>query len=129
MHSLIDDLAAVRALIQLYIDGSNGDTAKLEQAFHGDARMFGRIGDNPTGSGPIADFISYIGENPGNAGPNYLAYVRTIDLSGDAGVAVLVETDYLGHDFVDYFSVARIDGVWKITNKTYAEVGLTQPPS
>ena len=89
--------------------------------------MFGRLGENPTNSGPIADCIAWIGESPGNAGPNYNAYIRSIDLSGDAGVAVLVETDYLGHDFVDYFSVARIDGVWQITNKTYADMGLTQP--
>ena len=34
-----------------------------------------------------------------------------------------VETDYLGCDFVDYFSVARIDGRWQITNKTYAYTG------
>jgi hypothetical protein len=42
-----------------------------------------------------------------------------IDLSADAGVAILVEPDYLGTDFVDYFSVARMAGRWWITNKTY----------
>jgi hypothetical protein len=125
MRSSIDDLEAVRKLIQLYIDGSNGDTAKLKEAFHRDARMFGHLGATPTTSGPITEFIDWIGKNPGNAGRNYVAYVRSIDVAGDAGVAVLVETDYLGHDFVDYFSVARIDGVWKITNKTYADMGLS----
>ena len=45
------------------------------------------------------------------------------DVCGDAGVAVLVEHDYLGCDFVDYFTVARIDGRWWITNKTYAHTG------
>jgi hypothetical protein len=34
-------------------------------------------------------------------GPKYKAMVRNIDSTGDAGVAVLVETDYLGCDFVD----------------------------
>ncbi len=33
---------------------------------------------------------------------------------------MLVEADYLGCDFVDYFSVERIDGRWQITNKTFA---------
>ena len=56
------------------------------------------------------------------------AYVRNNALAGDAGVAVLVETDYMGCDFVDYFSVARIGGRWQITNKTYAHTG-GQPPS
>ena len=56
------------------------------------------------------------------------ADIRTIDLVGDAGVAVLVETDYFGCDFVDFFTVARIDGRWWITNKTYAHTGGTPPP-
>ncbi|HEY1531629.1 MAG TPA: hypothetical protein VGF80_12490 [Galbitalea sp.] len=36
-------------------------------------------------------------------GPNYRADIGMIDLSADAGVAILVEPDYLGTDFVDYF--------------------------
>lgn len=65
---------------------------------------------------------------PGMAGPNYKYYVRSIDVTHDAGVAVVAETDYLGCDFVDYFSVAKIDGKWKITNKTYTCTGLTPKP-
>ena len=38
---------------------------------------------------------------------------------------MLVETDYFGCDFVDYFTVARINGRWWITNKTYAHTGGT----
>jgi hypothetical protein len=44
MSTYLQDLDDVRALLQLYIDGSNGDVAKLKQAFHPDARMFGHIG-------------------------------------------------------------------------------------
>ena len=29
----------------------------------------------------------------------------------------------MGCDFVDYFSVAKVDGRWVITNKTYAHTG------
>lgn len=122
----LQDLDDVRALIQLYIDGSNGDTDKLRQAFHADAHMFGHVGPMDTYE-PITDFFSFVEANPGAAGPGYRADIRTIDLAGDAGVAVLVETDYLGCDFVDYFTVARIDGRWWITNKTYAHTGGAPP--
>jgi len=122
MSNYLKDLADVRAVIQLYIDGSNGDVAKLKQAFHPDARMMGHIGAMDTYI-PITEFFKMVAERPGMAGPNYQAFVRSIDLAGDAGVAVLVETDYMGCDFVDYFSVARIDGRWMITNKTYAHTG------
>ena len=122
----LQDLADVRALIQLYVEGSNGDGDKMRQAFHPDAHMFGHIGAMETYE-PITDFTAMVEKQPGLAGPNYCAEVRMIDLAGDAGVAVLVETDYFGCDFVDYFTVARIDGRWWITNKTYAHTGGTPP--
>jgi len=122
----IEDLHAVRAIIQLYIDGANGDASKLEEAFHPDARMMGHIGPMETYI-PISGFIDMVRAQPGLAGPNYQAVLRSMDVSGDAGMAVLVETDYLGCDFVNYFSVARIDGRWMITNKTYAHTGGAPP--
>lgn len=126
MQAYLKDLDEVRAVIQLYIDGANGDVQKLKQAFHVDAHMMGHVGAMDTYI-PIADFFAMIAAQPGLAGPNYKATVRTIDITGDAGVAVLVETDYMGCDFVDYFSVARIDDRWQITNKTYAHTGGSPP--
>ena len=127
MNAYLDDLQQVRTLIQLYIDGANGDGAKLREAFHPSAHMFGHIGPVDR-TMPIEKFISGVEKNPGMCGPNYSAIVRSIDIVGDAGVAVLVETDYIGCDFVDWFTVARVDGRWWITNKTYAHTG-GQPPS
>lgn len=126
MSDLISDLDEVTALVQLYIDGANGDTEKLTKAFHPNAWMMGHIGPMDTYM-PITDFIGFIGTSPGLAGPGYRAVIQKIDLAGDAGVAVLAETDYMGCDFVDYFSVAKVDGRWVITNKTYAHTGGTPP--
>jgi hypothetical protein len=126
MSQEITDLDEVTALIHLYIDGSNGDVDKLRQAFHPNAWMMGHVGPMDTYM-PITDFFGLVASQPGLAGPNYRAIIRSIDLSGDAGVAVLAETDYMGCDFVDYFAVARVDGRWVITNKTYAHTG-GQPP-
>ena len=126
VSTYMQDLQDVRELIQLYIDGSNGDVDKLKRAFHKDAHMMGHIGPMETYF-PIGEFYKMVEASPGMAGANYQAVIRSIDLAGDAGVAVLAETDYLGCDFVDYFSVARIDGRWQITNKTYAHTGGTPP--
>jgi hypothetical protein len=100
----------------------------MRQAFHPLAHMFGHIGDEMPSYEPITDFTALVEANPGLAGPNYTWDIRTVDIVGDAGVAVLVETDYFGCDFVDYFTVCRIDGRWWITNKTYAHTGGTPPP-
>src|SRR5688500_5645058 len=99
MSDYMTDLDEVTRLIGLYIDGANGDVDKLKEAFHPDARMMGHIGPMETYM-PIQDFFAMIEAQPGGAGPNYKAIIRTIDLAGDAGVAVLVETDFIGCDFV-----------------------------
>ncbi|MGB5756150.1 MAG: nuclear transport factor 2 family protein [Acidimicrobiales bacterium] len=124
----VADLEAVTELIGLYIDGAAGEVAKLRKAFHADAQMMGHIGPMNTYF-PITEFFKMVEANPGMAGPGYKAVIQSIDLTGDAGVAVLAETDYLGCDFVDYFSVAKVEGEWKITNKTYAHTGGTPPAS
>jgi len=126
MKDHLQDIADVRAVVQLYIDGASGDAAKLKEAFHPDARMFGHIGEMALHV-PIGDFIGMVEGSPSMAGPDYSADVRTVDVIGDAGVAVLVEHDYFGCDFVDYFTVARIDGRWWITNKTFAHTGGSMP--
>ena len=134
MSANVKDFDDVRAVIQLYVDGSNGDVEKLQRAFHPAARMAGRFGaeldDNtpiPDDNTPIADYISWVAAQPVLAGPEFRSVVRTIDLSGDAGMVVLLLSDWAGSDFVDYLSVARLDGRWQITNKTYAQVGGVAP--
>jgi hypothetical protein len=127
MAQYMDDLEAIRGVVQLYIDGANGDVAKLEQAFHPNAWMFGHVGAMETNM-PIQDFIAFVSNTPGLAGPSYRATVTSLDVVGDAAVATLAEENYMGCDFVDYFSLARIDGHWKIVNKTYAHTG-GEPPA
>ncbi|HPA52839.1 MAG TPA: nuclear transport factor 2 family protein [Thermoanaerobaculia bacterium] len=48
----------------------------------------------------------------------------SIDVAGDAAVAK-VELDYPKVFFVDYLSLLKIDGVWKIAQKTYT--GTSKP--
>ena len=118
----MSDLDEVSQLMQHYVDGADGDVALLRRIFHPSARMIGQWAGHEV-EVPIDDFYAEVEANPGMAGPDYQATVRSIDLTGDVGVAVLVETDYFGCDFVDYFTVARIEGTWRITQKSYAVTG------
>lgn len=123
----LDDLEAITRLVQLYIDGAGGDVAKLRAAFDADARMYGHIGKVEHAI-PISGFIDMVAGAKGSlAGPKYRAKIVSIHVTGDAGMAVLAEQDYLGCDFIDYFSVARFGGEWKIVNKTYAHTGGQLP--
>jgi hypothetical protein len=123
----MDDYDEITRVVQLYIDGANGDVGKLEEAFHPDARMFGHVDDLQTNV-PIGEFFKIVANSQGHlAGPNYRARITQIQSCGDAAIAVLAEEDYMGCDFVDMFSLARIDGRWQIVNKTYAHVGGALP--
>jgi hypothetical protein len=127
MAQRIDDYDAITKVVQLYIDGAGGDVAKLRQAFHPDARMYGHVGDVQHAI-PITGFFDMVANSKSSlAGPRYKARIVSIDVVGDAGIAVLAEEDYFGCDFVDFFSVARIGGQWKIVNKTYAHTGGKPP--
>ena len=69
MSNNVKDFDDVRAVIQLYVDGSNGDVEKLQRAFHPAARMAGRFGAGLDDNIPIADYISWVAAQPGLAGP------------------------------------------------------------
>lgn len=120
MSTNIKDHDHITQLIQLYIEGAAGDVAKLKEAFHPEARMFGHIGAM-THAIPISQFFELVASVAGKAcGQNYQARILSIHVEADAGMAVLIEQDYLGADFIDYFSVAKLENRWWIVNKTYA---------
>lgn len=113
-----EDLGAIKACVQKYIDGSaRGDADLLAEIFHPDAWMYGHLGERFMAV-PIGEFFS-IAKQSGPAGDGYSAEIQSIAIDGTAAVATLVEEGYLAHDFVDYFSLMKIDGDWKIVNKIF----------
>jgi hypothetical protein len=128
MSTVIADNRTVTGTVQLYIDGvAKGDTAKLEQAFHQDARMYGSV-DGQRFDIPISDMIAMAASQPADADGSYRATIRTVEEEKDAAIAILEEDGFWGAlSFVDFFSLANIDGSWKIVNKTFAHTGGSMP--
>jgi hypothetical protein len=114
--------------VQLYIDGVGaGDAAKLEQAFHPEARMYGAV-DGQRYDIPISEMIKMIEAQPANTDGSFGASVTSVAEEGDAAIVTIEEHGFWGVlSFVDYFSLARIDGSWKIVNKTFAQTGGSLP--
>ena len=110
--------------VQLYIDGvATGDAAKLEQAFHQDARMYGAV-DGQRYDIPISEMIKLVESQPADTDGSFRASVRVVAEEGDAAIATVEEQGFWGVlSFVDYFSLARIEGSWKIVNKIFAQTG------
>jgi hypothetical protein len=53
-----------------------------------------------------------------------------VEQVGDAATVRLEEDGCWGNlSFVDFFTLAKIDGTWKIVNKTFAHTGGEMPAS
>lgn len=124
MTARIEDLDAIAATIQLYVEGSEqGDVGKLKQAFHDDARMFGQLGDTRYDV-PIATYFDIAASQPTGG---HRAKIVSIDCVGDGAVVALAEEDFNGLDYLDFFSLVRIDGEWKIASKVFVHTGGELP--
>ncbi len=119
----------VRRVVQLFLDGeAKGDVAKLREASHPDARMFGSVGGTRYDMS-IAEFIELAAKEPGDTG-SHRACIRVVQQTGDAAVAEAAEEGYWGSlSLIDYFQLARIDGSWKVVSKLFAHTGGELPAS
>lgn len=120
---MLNAVSSVKHTMQLYIDGAEGNADLLDEAFHSDARMFGHIGDMRRDV-PITDFINGVRVADRKlTGQKYRAEMVDIRVTGKAAVVTLVEEDYRGCDFINYFTLANIDDGWKIVSKTFTCTG------
>src|ERR671931_636387 len=125
--NVVGDYDAICRVAQLCTEGeAKGDVAKLREAFHADARMFGSIAGTRYDV-PIAELFALAESAPADTG-NYRSRVLSVQQTGDAAVAVVAEEGYWGSvSFIDYLLLARIDGAWKIVCKLFAHTG-GEPP-
>ena len=122
----IDDYDAIAATVQLYIDGSaHGDAAKLSEGFHSNAQMYGAVGDDRYDE-PITEYIKLMAESPGGA--SMRGRITSIVQAGDAASATVVEDGFWGNlSFVTFLTLSRIEGRWRIVNKSFAHTGGEMP--
>ncbi len=124
---VVDDYDAICRVLQLCTEGeAKGDVAKLREAFHADARMFGSIAGERYDV-PIEELFSLAESEPADTG-SYRSRVLSVQQTGDAAVGVVAEEGYWGSlSFIDYFLLARIDGDWKIVSKLFDHIA-GEPP-
>jgi len=122
------DRDAITSTVQLYVDGaSSGDVAKLRDAFHQEARMFGSVGGQRFDM-PIAQMFDLVASQPMDTDGAYSARVTSVEQVGDVATATLEESGCWGAvSFVDFFALARIEGTWKIVSKVFAHTGGEMP--
>src|SRR5919199_5453422 len=125
--NVVDDYDAITRVAQLCTEGeAEGNVAKLQEAFHEDARMFGSLAGERFDV-PIEELFKLAESEPADTG-NYRSRVLSVRQTGDAAVGVVAEENYWGTvSFIDYFLLARIDVNWKIVCKLFAHTGGAAP--
>ena len=124
---VVSDYDAIYRVLQLCTEGeAKGNVAKLREAFHEDARMFGSLAGTRYDV-PIAELFALAESAPADTG-TYRSRVLSVQQTGDTAVGVVAEEGYWGSvSFIDYFLLARIEGVWKIVCKLFAHTS-GEPP-
>ena len=123
------ETAQIAHAVDLYVEGMReGDGAKLREAFHPQAWMFGSLAGTRYDE-PIGELIAMIDGQSVDVDGSYKVRVVSVEQAGDAAYAVLEEEGCWGTvSFTDFFTLAEIDGAWKIVNKTFAHTGGEPPP-
>lgn len=118
---------AVRVPLENYIKGhETGDGEYMKKAFHTEGNLiFIRDGKYTTRS--FTDYIAGFTGKPAADEAKRKRAIESVDIAGNAAVARIV-LDYPAVKFVDYMTLLKIDGQWKIVNKSfYAEPKQQQP--
>src|SRR5438093_8925474 len=99
---------AIVGVVQLYIDGiAKGDGAKLTEAFHEQAWMFGSLGGSRYDV-PISQLIEMAVSQPLDSDGSYKARITAVEQVGDAATATIEEEGcWGGVSFVDFFSLVK----------------------
>ncbi|MGD9631199.1 MAG: nuclear transport factor 2 family protein [Pyrinomonadaceae bacterium] len=117
---------AVRVPLENYIKGhETGDGEYMRKAFYTEGNLiFVRDGKYTTRS--FAEYIKGFTGKPAADEKDRKRSIESIDVNGNAAIAKVI-LDYPAVRFVDYFTLLKIDGEWKIVNKSfYAEPKKTQ---
>jgi hypothetical protein len=122
-----EEEAAVKEVAQLYIDGARTGKADLfNEAFYvgvADMKYIHKdreSGDEMVASVPIDEAIPEWVEYSDAESHGEVVDVRIID---DKLAHATIEILWAGHQYVDVMSMYKINGEWKIVNKTFVDRG------
>ena len=109
---------AVRVPLENYLKGhATGDGEFFRKAFHTEGSLiFIREGKYTTRS--FADYIAGASGKPAADEAKRKRWIESVDIKGNAASAKII-LDYPTVRFVDYMSLLKINGEWKIINKSF----------
>ena len=119
------DYDQIVRVVQLYVDGFNDcDISKFRQAFHEDAWIFFTDPEGDLHKHLLADvFAAWASPPPAKIAGRFISVTQAGDIAsvllGFDDVSDASDPSHRrGTSWVDFHTLLRINGVWKITNKT-----------
>lgn len=112
------EIAAARVPLENYLKGhETGKKEFMRRAFHTEGKLiFMRDGKFATLT--FDEYIAGMKEKPADDEANRRRKIESVEIIGDAGIAKIV-LDYPTVKFTDYMSLLKINGEWKIVNKSF----------
>jgi hypothetical protein len=118
-QSAASEEAAVRAAVDHYLQGhATGSPEEFSKAFHPESMLFWVTPEGTLGRRTSADYIKGAAGKPAADEAQRKRRILMVDVDGSAAVAK-VELDYPSVRFIDYFTLLKVDGQWKIMNKIF----------
>ncbi len=116
-----DEKEAVKVPLNNYLKAhATGDQEAARKAFHTDGNLIW-IKDGKYTTRSFAEFVAGFNGKPAADEDKRKRAIESIDVAGNAASAKIV-LDYPAVRFVDYMTLLKIDGEWKIVSKVfYAE--------
>ena len=110
--------AAVRAALEHYFRGhATGQGEHFRKIFHPDSKLFA-VRDGKYWQLTSEEYIARAPGKPADDEAQRKRIIESVDIAGNAASAKIV-LDYPQVKFTDYMSLLKIDGEWKIINKTF----------
>jgi hypothetical protein len=110
--------AGVRQALNYYLQGhATGNGEFFRKAFHPEAKLFW-VREGKFSQRTSEEYIAGASGKPAPDEAERKRSIESIDITGNAAVAKIV-LDYPNGRFTDYMSLLKVDGEWKIVNKTF----------
>ena len=110
--------ADVRRAVESYLHGLKfNDVESLKKAFWPEAKLFFVKNDGKLGQLTQSQWYEGFAASAGKEEKGDLK-ITSVDITDNAA-SVKVEEDYPGSVYVDYLSLLKFDGEWRIVNKIY----------
>ena len=110
--------AAVRQAIEHYFRGhATGQGEHFRKVFHPESKLFW-IREGKFAQRTSEEYIAGASGKPAADEAQRKRRIESVDITGNAAM-VKVVLDYPRVRFTDYMSMLKVDGEWKIVNKTF----------